>query len=256
MTDLALIEQEARRLTIEDIIEREQEAGVMFGPFHRNWLLERAPEKVRRNLEMARRYPNLAFNTRQGFAGMDVYDFPGAAFAALNTSVAELNIVGATQALINQFCAIPAMDARAGKVYKVNFGGLWGNTGTPTIIWTPRWGSSTTPATNITLGASPTATTVTGATALAYYGEFIFGIRTSPPGATLATGIGTGFVIMQIPVTSSQYGQVIPMGNTAATIDATGQGAAGCGLTINATWGTSSVSNTTTCNYYILRSLN
>jgi hypothetical protein len=46
------------------------------------------------------------------------------------------------------------------------------------------------------------------------------------------------------------------MGSTAATIDTTGQGTAGCGIQIGITWGTSSASNTITCQNYILRSLN
>jgi len=243
-------------LTVEDLIEREAAAGMPFGPFHRHWLLECAPEKVRRNLELARKHPQLLGMPRQGFQAMDLNDVNTAAFAAINTTVAETNIVGSTQALINQFCAIPANDARAGKVYKVMFGGQYGNTGTPTVIWTPRWGSSTTPATNVSLGASPTITTITGVSALPVYGEFLFAIRTSPPGATLGTGEGHGFVAMGIPVTSSQYVQTAYMGNTAATIDTTGQGAAGCGLSINITWGTSSPSNTFTCESFLIVSLN
>lgn len=241
--------------SVSDIIEREIACGQPFGPFHRLWLLDRAPEKVRRNLELARRYPHLV-GARQGFASADINDGATAAFGAINTSASELNMLGATQGIINQYCAIPANDARAGKMYQVNLGGIYGNTGTPTMIFTPRWGSSTTPGTNVTLGASPTWTSITGTTALAYFIEFILTIRTAPPGATQGTAYGTGFAALQIPVTSSQMGAVIPMGNTAATIDTTGQGTAGCGITMNLTWSASSASNTQTAQWWILRSLN
>lgn len=243
------------RMRVSEIIEREIAAGMSFGPFHRQWLLERAPEKVRRNLELARRFPEIVA-ARQGFAALDTNDVNTAAFAAINTTVAESNIVGATQGLINQFCAIGANDPKAGKAYKVAFAGQYGNTATPTIIWTPRWGTSTTPATNITLGASPTITTITGVTALPFFGEFVMAIRTAPPGATLGTGEGHGWVALGIPVTSSQYVQMAYMGNTVATIDTTGQGAAGVGLSINITWGTSNAANTLTCETFLLQSLN
>jgi hypothetical protein len=248
--------------SVEELVDRERANGLRLGPFERFWLLEhRAPERVRRCLELARQHPHLVA-ARQGFASMDVNDVNTAAFSARNTSASELNILGATinsvceQAIINQYCAIPANDARAGKVYQVEAGGVYGNTSTPTIIFTPRWGSSTTVATNITLGASGTFTTITGTTALPFYIVFTFAIRTAPPGATLGTGYGTGQVSLGIPVTSSQFMTDLYIGGTAATIDTTGQGAAGCGLTMNATWGTSNASNTLTTQWWLLRSMN
>lgn len=242
--------------TIEELVDKEHAAGVQFGPFHRHWLIQHgAPERVRRYLELAQQHPHLV-GARQGFASMDTNDVNTAAFAAINTSAAELNMLGATQAIINQFCAIPPNDARAGKVYQLEMGGVYGNTGTPTMIFTPRWGSSTTPATNISLGANGAWTSITGTTGLPYYIAFTFAIRTSPPGATLGTGYGTGTVSLGIPVTSSQVVADIMIGNTAATIDTTGQGTAGCGLTMNLTWSASSASNTSTCQWWLLRSLN
>lgn len=249
---------------IAELVEKEQAAGVMFGPFHRSWLHERAPEKVRRHLERAR-HDQYRMMARQGFASADTNDVNTAAFGARNTSAAELNILqdgaagasaATTQAIINQYCAIPANDARAGKAYQVTAGGTYGNTGTPTMIWTPRWGSSTTPATNISLGASATFTSITGTTGLPYFIQFTFGIRTAPPGTTVGTGKGFGEISMQIPVTSSQLAATLLIGGTAATIDTSGQGAAGCGLTMNLTWSASSASNTSTCEFWLLQSLN
>jgi hypothetical protein len=196
---------------------------------------------------------------RQGFAALDINDPNTADFTARNTFTTEVNLIGntangaPTQASINQFCAIPANDARAGKVYHLTFCGVYGTTGTPTIIFTPRWGNSVTIGTNISLGASQTWTTASGVAAAPFYGEFIFTVRTAPPEATLGTGKGHGFVALGGLTTNAA---VLTMGGTAATIDTTGQGAAGCGIQIGVTWGTSSASNTITCQNYILRSLN
>lgn len=238
-------------------VELEQEAGFAFGTFHQHWLRQRAPESVKRYLELGRQHPHLKMMPRQGLGAFDGNDPATAAFAAINTSAAELHMLGATQAIINQFCAISANDARAGKTYLVKMNGVYGNTGTPTMIFTPRWGSSTTPGTNITLGANAAWTSITGTTALPYLITFDFTIWTSPPGATLGTGTGFGTVILGIPVTSSQVTAGIAIGGTTATIDTTGQGTAGCGLTMNLTWSASSASNTSTCKQcYPVRSLN
>jgi hypothetical protein len=249
--------------TIDELIDIEREfGGQTFGAWERHWLLStKAPERVRHHLRLAKENPGLMM-ARQGFASMDINDVNTAAFNARNTSASELNIIGVDingtcpQAVINQFMAIPANDARAGKVYEVKAGGIYSNTSTPTILFTPRWGSSPTVATNITLGASGTFTTITATTNLPYFIDFTFAIRTAPPGATLGTGYGTGTVELGIPVTSSQFMTCLYIGGTAATIDTTGQGAAGCGITMNATWGTSSASNTSTCQWFLLRSLN
>jgi len=55
---------------------------------------------------------------------------------------------------------------------------------------------------------------------------------------------------------SAATGAILTMGKTAATIDTSGQGTAGCGLTLNITWGTSNASNTLTTENWLLRSLN
>jgi hypothetical protein len=243
--------------TLDQCVEQEQAAGFPLGAFHQRWLIEnRASADVRALLAKGRANPDLRM-VRQGFEAFISNDPATAAFAAINTSLAELNMLGATQAIINQFCAIPANDPVAGKTYQIKLNGTYGNTGTPTMIFTPRWGSSTTPATNISLGPNSAWTSITGTTGLPYLIVFEFTVRTSPPGATLGTGIGFGTVTLGIPLTSSQVSAVIPIGGTAATIDTTGQGGAGCGLTMNLTWSASSVSNTSTCQQaYPVRSLN
>lgn len=245
--------------SVKDIIDKEQEVGVAFGPFHQWWLLQRAPEKVRRQLELARQHPHLV-GARQGFASADLNDANTAAFNARNTSASEINMLGSdvngapSQAIINQYCAIPANDARAGKVYRLNAGGVYGNTGTPTMVITPRWGSSTTIGTNISLGPSIAFTSISGTSGLPFFMQFDFTIWTAPPGATLGTGKGFGFTIWGVP--SGTIFPSVAMGGTAATIDTTGQGTAGCGLQMGSTWSASSASNTATVNYWLIQSLN
>ena len=77
---------------------------------------------------------------RQGFASLDVNDFPPASFTPVANSASETNLW--TPAI---WTPIPANDMRAGKIYKLSFGGIISTTGTPTIIFTPRCGQSTTP---------------------------------------------------------------------------------------------------------------
>lgn len=195
----------------------------------------------------------------QTFSGITTWNAPTADFTARNTFTTEVSLIGntangaPTQASINQFCALPANDMYPGKMYHLTFGGIYSTTGTPTIIFTPRWGSSTTIGTNVSLGVSQTLTTASGVAAQPFYGEFIFTIRTAPPEATAGTGKGHGFVALGGLTTNAS---VVTMGKTLATIDTSGQGTAGCGIQIGITWGTSSASNTITCENYLLRSLN
>jgi hypothetical protein len=242
--------------SLTEAVELEQAAGFEFGTFHQQWIRARAPESVRRYLALGRKHPGLQM-VSQGFEAFVGGTAATAAFGAINTSAAELNMLGATQAIINQFCAIPANDAVPGRTYQIKLNGTYGNTGTPTMIFTPRWGTSTTPATNVSLGANTAWTSITGTAGLPYLIQFDFTVRTAPPGATAGTGIGFGFALLGIPVTSSQVSAQLLLGGTAATIDTTGQGTAGCGLTMNLTWSASSASNTSTCQQaYPPRSLN
>lgn len=258
--ELARRNPDAFRTPLADVVEQEIAQDGPLGPFHRYWLTLHAPHRVREYLERAKTSNICA--TRQGFAAMDVNDFPPAAFTARNTTASEINIIGDTangatpQAMINAWCAIPANDARAGKMYEVRTAGIYSNTATPTVIITPRWGSSTTVATNVTLGAGPTWTTITATTNLPWRIWFEVGIRSVGVGATSATAYGQGNCHFGVPVTSSEFVLSTYMGNTAATVDTTGSGTAGCGLTMNWTWSASSASNTFTTQYYVLRSLN
>lgn len=248
-------------MTLDEVVQREQAAGVLLGPFHRDWLIRnRAPATVREHLRLGRERHWLQM-ARQGFASMDTNDANTAAFSARNTFTTEVCIIGDTinsappASMIQQFAAIPANDARAGKVYRLNIGGIYSNTATPTILFTPRWGDSTTIGTNVSLGAQPAAfTTITSTTNLSWFGQFDFAIWTAPPGATLGTGNGHGFMVLGVP--SGTVYPALALGGTTATIDTSGQGTAHQGLQMGVTWGTSSASNSIQCKYYNVQSLN
>lgn len=255
------IERHAALFTLDDIVERERAAGNHLGPFEREWTVKNAaPSRVKELLRLAAERPHIQGARGSVTGGMDsLAGFPTAAFTARNTTTSEMNILGDTAngappaAQIQQFCAIPANDPRPGVAYEVMWGGSYGITATPTVIFTPRWGSSVTIGTNVSLGVSPTMTTVASPTNM--FCHFVFGIRTAPPGATVGTGIGHGFVLLGNSGTTP-YGIHGVIGNTAATIDTSGQGTAGCGLQFGITWSASSASNTSTVAWYLLSSRN
>jgi len=139
------------RLTFEDCVEYERSIGV-FGPYSRQHYLKGAPDQVLRNLERSR---------REGRAGirMDVQAVAAANagptvnpsnFTAVTASATETNLW--TPAL---WTPIPAFTLRADKVYHLYAGGLFTSTATQGVLtWTYRFGQSSTPASNLSLGAS------------------------------------------------------------------------------------------------------
>lgn len=236
----------ARRLSVEDIIEREKAAGQVFGPFHQQWQLERAPEHVKRMLELAKVKPELLM-ANQGFTSPGAAKSNPSAFAAIATTVTESCLWSSplTTALQLQYAPIPAGDMKAGKKYRVGFGGIISTTLTPTVIWTPRVGPNTTAANaaNLSFGASPTVTTVTGLANHAFYGEFAFQVRSLGLAAAGTTATGTGYVMWG---NAGAAASVAVMGGTdPTTIDDT----ITTGILVNLTWGTSSASNTLTCKF-------
>lgn len=201
-----------RRITVEDLIDREIAAGQAFGPFHRSWLLERAPEKVRRNLELAAKRPDLV-------AVNSPYQGPeGTAKAYLASNAAVSASATETNLWVPQFqTPIPAGSMEPGKQYEVKFGGVFSSTGTQGVLtWTPRCGISATPATNITLGASNATAPPASLTTQAWFGEFTLTIRIPDlHAASGCTGTGNGFVLVQGAAAAT--GVVYVMGGTVAT---------------------------------------
>jgi hypothetical protein len=131
-----------------------------------------------------------------------------------------------------------------GKRYKVCYGGIMQTTATPTYIFTPRCGSSSTPASNVSLGVSPTITAGTIPASSPFFGEFTLVVRSVDIAYTGITGTGNGFNV--VPAAAATIHQVSAMGATVAT---TISNSAAAGLPVSITWGTSSASNTITVQW-------
>jgi hypothetical protein len=242
------LEQLVRKFDPERIIEREQACGVQFGPFHRARLLERAPGKVRRNLELARLRPDLVGMPRQGFSGPDTHDAPPANLrAAINATTTETNLWDP-----GLWALIPAFDMKPGKVYQVEFGGVIGTTGTPAISFRARCGTNNSaPPTGTDLGVGPTVT-MEGVTAQPFYGEFEMIVRSIGVAASGATVTGNGFVLLPGAAASAGSDHCLIGGAVPATVDHT----VNQGLAVSVIWGTSNASNTITPQWTFFRSLN
>jgi hypothetical protein len=214
--------------TISDLIEKEQEGGCQLGPFHRQWLIERAPERIRRNLELAQRFPNLVGAQSQYTATVGNSAANPTSFTAVTASATETNLwVPAI------WTPIPANDMTAGKIYKVSFGGAFTSTATQGVLtWTMRAGVSTTPATNVSLGLSNLTAPAASLTSAPFFGEFTMVVRTLGLAAAGATVTGNGFVVTQgaAAATAITYtmGALLP-----ATIDNTATSGMIMSLTIS-----------------------
>lgn len=188
-----LLPRDAQRMSISDVIDRELAAGQLFGPFHRSWLTARSPERVRRNLELAAKRPDLVA-ADAGYAALEGQNSANpASFTAVTASATETNLW-----VPGIWTPIPANSMRAGKVYRIAFGGVFTSTATQGLLtWTPRVGQSNTPATNVTLGASNVTAPAASLTAQAWYGEFTMVVRQIGLAAAGATVTGNGFVLTQ-----------------------------------------------------------
>lgn len=138
---------------------------------------------------------------------------------------------------------INAWDARPGKIYKVTAGGiitLPANTGSVTL--TPRFGNSTTVATNVTMGASGALFSPGATTNRPWVLELNVLCRTvgATAGAT-STVIGWGTFTTQglLPTTSAPF--VLALGGTSATVDV----GVATGIGVSIIWGTTAGSITT-----------
>ena len=229
----------------DEIIERERAArqipGTMvagpFGSWESHYLLQRAPERVRRQIELARRFPGIR-NATSPF--QTVEGQPSAAPASFTpvTSTSETNLW-----VPSIWTPIPANSMMAGKCYRIEFGGIFGTSSSaPTTLWTFRCGQSATPGSNISLGASTAVTATASLTAVPFYGTAIMVVRALGIAASGATATGNGMVaICAVTTTAAQvlsFGAAVPttVDNTAAT-----------GLIMSHTYGTAQASNTLTC---------
>lgn len=118
---------------------------------------------------------------------------------------------------VSQFSAIPANDARPGKIYRVKAGGIMSFAGTGTLIITPRFGLTVAAA--ITMGANPAAQTTPGVTTNApWFLEFVCVVRTVGAPGTNSTVMGTGFFTTGATGTAGTAVS-FAIGGTSATVD-------------------------------------
>jgi hypothetical protein len=244
------IDQESGyKLSLDDLIDKERESGLCCGPFERSLLLERAPERARRYLLKALEFPTIVNMPMSPFTGPGEGQpvGPPASFTSINTTNVETNLW--TPAI---WTPIPANTMYAGKLYKVSYGGIFSTSSVaPTSTWTPRAGQSSTPASNVTLGASTATTMIASLASVPFYGEFTLVIRALGLAASGATGTGNGFVVIGGITTAA--GIVQSMG---AAVPTTIDNTTASGLIVSQTWGTNAAANTLTCQWTLLRSLN
>lgn len=234
------IEQVAREASLDWFIEREQEVGVLFGPFHRERQLRSAPEKVRRILAEMQRASFVGLEaSSQGFTDMGDRGFPPANLrAAIASTTTETNLWDP-----GIHCTLPVGTIQAGKCWTVRAGGVAGTTGTPTIVGTTRIGTNNSaPPTGTTLGASNTVTMPTiSAQPFKIFGDY--GCRVNGVAASGAAITGDAVIFFSAAAAATVTPHVICGGSVAATsIDETVLQ----GIGVSITWGTSSASNTLT----------
>jgi hypothetical protein len=230
-------------------IEREQAAGIAFGPFHRKFMLERAPEKVQRILEEMRRTEHVGLLcSEQGFADMAYRDFPPANLrAAINTTTTETNLWDPAI-----HAPRPVGSIRGGKAWALTFGGLMGTTATPAISFRARCGTNNSaPPTGTDLGVGPTMT-LGSFTAQPFHGQGLFGCRVSGVAASGAAIAGSGFVICPGAAAATTVVTAVFGGALPTTVDDT----IAQGLSVSVIWGTSNVANTLTPHYVVDQTLN
>jgi len=196
--------------TVGDIIAKEQENGQQFGSFHRNWLLKRAPNSVREYQRLGSIFSGLKM-ADASFSAVE-----GQASAIPTSATAVTASATETQLWVPAiWTPIPANSTRAGKVFKIAFGGVFTSTATQGVLtWTPRYGVSATVATNPTLGASNATAPAASLTTQAWYGEFYATIRALGLAAAGGTITGNGMVVTQGAAAAT--GTLYVMGGTVA----------------------------------------
>jgi hypothetical protein len=217
---MAAVEETARSLDIDALIERERGAGVEFGPFHRKWLTDRAPNGPaacsswprrrasgrRRPLERPpgvclgrlRRLP--ARQPARGDQHHDDGDQPVGS-GALGLSAGRRD---------------PRRQDLAGRVRRRHRHDRHADD----RVHAKARDEQLRAATGTTLGISPTVT-MEGVTAQPFYGEFQFGCRSIGVAAGGATFTGNGFVILPAAAASSGSEHCVMGGAIPATIDHT-----------------------------------
>ncbi len=229
------------RAVVDELIDRERFfAPGMLGPFERDRLIAKAPDRIRRELRLAALRPQLV-GVNSPFSGPTGQPSGApSSFTSVNTTNVETNLWTP-----NIWTPIPANDMQAGKTYQGNAGGVLGtSSAAPTATWTPRVGQSATPASNITMGATTGTTMIASLAAVPWTWQFTMVIRSLGLAASGAGATGNGYIIIGGLTTAA--GIVQSMGGTvASTVDNT----AATGLILSNTWGTNAAANTVTAQW-------
>ena len=240
MSETQMITGRPWRVMLDELIDHERTCrGAILGPWERWLYLDRAPERTRALLAKGRQFPDVVclngLTAPEGQPSAAI-----ASFTAVNTTHVETNLwVPAI------WTPIPANDMQAGKVYKVEAGGVLGTSSVaPTATWTPRCGQSATPSSNVTLGATTGSTMIASLAAVPWYWEFTMVIRSLGLAASGATATGNGVIHIGGLTTAVGVEQVMG-GAVPSTVDNT----AATGLILSLTWGTNAAANTATCQW-------
>lgn len=236
------IEKVCREASFDWYIEREQEIGILFGPFHRERQLREAPEKVRKILAEMQRTASVGLEaSSQSFVELVDPFQPANLRAAIASTTTETNLWDP-----GLHCTLPVGSIKGGKAWRIQFGGVMGTTATPTITTTTRIGTNNSaPPTGTTLGASATVTLGTISTQ-PFMGFGDYGCRVNGVAASTATVTGNAVLLCPAAAAATVTPHVLCGGSVAATtIDETVL--QGIGFSI--IWSASSASNTLTCQY-------
>lgn len=203
-------------MLLEEMIEKERDVGVRFGPAYRHWLIHKddTPSQVRRYLQLAAQHPHLVCG-KQSFMTTEA-EGPRANGTALVATTIEALWSAAL------YTPIPANSMWEGKTFFLRAGGIMSFAATGTLTITPNVGTATGGA---TLGASIGRTSPGTTTNAPWMLEGIFVCRTIGSSGTI---IGTGTYNTNGTATLDV---AVAFGGTSATIDTT----AASGITIGKT---------------------
>lgn len=183
---------------------------------------------------------------RQTFAGSNIADFPPASDTAVAATVTRTNLWNPAL-----WTPIGAFEMKPGVGYILRCGGVFGTNVTPgTLTFNPTFGASSTPASNIALGASVAVTPTGSLTAQPWWAEFVFGVRSLGQAAAGATLTGNGYVVLSGAAAATS--QVVAMGSTVVT---TADHTVASGVCLDVTWSSNAAGNTITAQWHNLQSL-
>lgn len=175
-----------------------------------------------------------------------------AAATASGTAVASTT----AETILFPNITIPANYMQDGRSLRLVAFGQYSNTGTPTLLFTVRWGG----VAGTLLCKSAACTTPSGVTAALWKVEVYMTVRSNgATGTVMANGEASVYAAVAGTVASATgEGLVTPMtaGGVVTPATATCDFTADTALALTVTWGTSSASNTTTGLNYYLEALN